>query len=80
MNLKGMTKHSSPRTWNLCGCCGKWSTDCKCHETPHTCAKADVSKEVCSECNGKGTLTQLGGDWGKTPETQVPCWKCKGKR
>lgn len=32
----------------------------------------------CGECNGTGKLTQLGGDWGKTPDKLVDCWKCKG--
>lgn len=32
----------------------------------------------CSECAGRGTLTKLGGDWGKTPDTEVTCWMCKG--
>lgn len=36
-------------------------------------------KEKCSECGGSGRLTRLGGDWGKTPETRVPCWKCQPK-
>lgn len=31
----------------------------------------------CSECNGTGKLTRLGGDLGKTPDTEVPCWKCQ---
>jgi hypothetical protein len=32
----------------------------------------------CGECNGTGQLERLGGDWGQTAETQVPCWACKG--
>ena len=36
------------------------------------------SQKKCIECNGKGTLVRLGGDWGKTPDTTVPCWNCKG--
>ena len=32
----------------------------------------------CAECGGRGTLTRLGGDWGKTPESEVACWACKG--
>lgn len=32
----------------------------------------------CGECNGSGKLERLGGDWGKTPESIVICWKCKG--
>jgi DnaJ-class molecular chaperone len=34
--------------------------------------------DECGECNGTGTLTRLGGDWGKTPDTEVACWSCKG--
>lgn len=32
---------------------------------------------TCAECNGTGKLTRLGGDWGKTPDTEVPCWRCQ---
>jgi DnaJ-class molecular chaperone len=35
-------------------------------------------KDRCPECFGTGKLTRLGGDWGKTPETKVPCWACNG--
>lgn len=32
----------------------------------------------CPECSGRGKLQTLGGDWGKTPEGEIECWKCKG--
>lgn len=32
---------------------------------------------TCSECNGTGKLTRLGGDFGKTSDSVVPCWKCQ---
>jgi Protein of unknown function (DUF3768) len=32
----------------------------------------------CGECNGTGKLTRLGGDWGKTAESEVSCWACSG--
>ncbi len=35
-------------------------------------------KRGCGECGGTGKLTKLGGDWGKTPDTEVTCWKCNG--
>lgn len=41
-------------------------------------APAIAKEEPCSECNGRGTLERLGGDWGKTPEATAPCWKCRG--
>lgn len=31
---------------------------------------------TCGECGGRGVLTRLGGDWGATAETEVPCWAC----
>ena len=37
--------------------------------------KRDTS---CGECNGSGKLTQLGGDWGRTPDREVTCWACGG--
>ena len=40
--------------------------------------KARQQDTKCPECNGKGKLTRLGGDWGKTPDTEVPCWRCAG--
>jgi DnaJ-class molecular chaperone len=33
---------------------------------------------ACSECAGTGRLERLGGDWGKTPDTVVDCWRCSG--
>ncbi len=32
----------------------------------------------CGECNGKGVLTVLGGDWGKAHSSEAECWACKG--
>lgn len=32
----------------------------------------------CGECFGRGVLTRLGGDWGKTPDAEVACWACNG--
>lgn len=32
----------------------------------------------CAECNGRGVLTQLGGDWGETADRDVRCWACGG--
>jgi len=40
--------------------------------------RATWGPEDCGECGGRGTLTRLGGDWGKTPDTDVTCWRCKG--
>lgn len=37
-------------------------------------------KRACGECNGSGELDRLGGDWGKTPDTRVKCWKCDGTK
>lgn len=40
---------------------------------------ADVRPlDACGECGGSGKLTRLGGDWGKTPDTEVECWACEG--
>ena len=33
----------------------------------------------CRECDGKGTLQTLGGDWGKTKDGTIVCWACEGK-
>ena len=30
----------------------------------------------CTECNDRGVLVQLGGDWGRRQDTVVPCWAC----
>ena len=32
----------------------------------------------CPECDGTGQLIKLGGDWGKTQDTTIICWRCKG--
>jgi hypothetical protein len=36
-----------------------------------------VDPRRCAECGGRGTLAQLGGDWGATPDRDVPCWACR---
>ncbi len=40
--------------------------------------KPSEPDDRCAECNGRGKLTVLGGDWGKTPESERECWMCKG--
>lgn len=34
--------------------------------------------KACGECGGRGTLDVLGGDWGKTPDSERTCWQCGG--
>lgn len=55
----------------------RWQPARTFRETPMT-TKIQAPKK-CGECNGTGKLTRLGGDWGKTGDTEVPCWKCGGK-
>jgi hypothetical protein len=32
-----MRRHETQRMWDLCRCCSKWATDCKCHNVFHAC-------------------------------------------
>jgi len=41
--------------------------------------QADADLDFCLECHGTGKKTRLGGDWGKTPDTEIPCWACDGE-
>lgn len=48
-------------------------TDMKDDKLPAHSFRGKPCSTICAECGGSGKLTQLGGDWGKTPETELNC-------